>query len=290
MQQIFANALISGTQIALVAVSFSIIFRSARFFHFAHAIAITCGAYFIYHALQLRLPLYFSAMVAIVLCVSLGISMDLAVYRPLRHLKASPEVLLLSSLGLYVVAQNLISLFAGDDVKVLRSGQIKEGMAIFSSRVTGVQLVSIIICALLISATLILLKYSKIGLLIRATSDSKELASLAGIDCEKTLLLSFGFSSGLAGVSGILAALDVGMSPGMGMSALLLGVIAAIIGGTSSIIGMILGSLLLGVAQHFSAYYLSSQWQNGVVFIILLAFLLFCPQGFLGKKVKKLAV
>ena len=122
---------------------------------------------------------------------------------------------------------------------------------------------------------------------MRAVANDPELASVSGIDSGKVILLTFALGSALAGVAGILVAFDVDMIPTMGMNALMMGVVAVIIGGVGSIPGIALGSLLLGMAQHLGVWFISSQWQDAIAFAILLIFLLFRPQGFLGKKIKK---
>jgi len=90
-----------------------------------------------------------------------------------------------------------------------------------------------------------------------------------------------------SGKNGIL---DVDMNPTMGMNVLLMGVVAMIIGGKNNIIGIVLGALLLAMAQHFGAWYIGSQWQNAIAFVILVLFLLFKPEGFFGKKIRSATV
>ena len=130
------------------------------------------------------------------------------------------------------------------------------------------------------------LKYTKIGQAMRAVANDPELASVTGIETDRVILSTFALGSALAGIAGILVALDVDMTPTMGMNALLMGVVAVIIGGIGSIPGVALGALLLGMAQQFGIWKISSQWQDAIAFVILLIFLLFRPQGFLGKKVR----
>lgn len=80
------------------------------------------------------------------------------------------------------------------------------------------------------------------------------------------------------------------MTPTMGFNALMMGVVAVIIGGVGSIPGAALGGLLLGLAQHLGVWRISSQWQDAIAFAILLIFLLFRPYGFFGRPVKKVEV
>ena len=125
---------------------------------------------------------------------------------------------------------------------------------------------------------------------MRAVANDAELARVSGINSGRMILWAFAIGSGLAAVAGILVALDVNMTPTMGMNGLMIGVVAVVVGGVESLPGTVLGALLLGFAQHFGVWAISSQWQNAVAFVVLLALLLVRPQGFLGKKVKKAVV
>ena len=80
------------------------------------------------------------------------------------------------------------------------------------------------------------------------------------------------------------------MTPTMGMNVFMMGVVTVIIGGVNSILGIALAALLLAMAQHFGAWFIGSQWQDAIAFVILLLFLLLKPEGFFGKKVKSATV
>ena len=125
------------------------------------------------------------------------------------------------------------------------------------------------------------------GKAMRAVANDPELANISGIDSNRVILLTFAIGSALAGIAGILVALDVDMTPTMGMNALMMGVVAVIIGGVGSIPGVALGALLRGTAQHLGVWEISSKWQDAIAFIILFIFLLLKPEGFLGKKARK---
>lgn len=275
----------------LVAIGFAIVFRATRFFHFAHGIVFTAGAYFTFlFKTWLGFPLFFSILLAIPLSTLLGCLMEVAVYLPLRRKGASPLVFLLASLGMYIVLQNVISMMFGDDTKTIRSGLVKEGLNVFGARITPIEILIICVSVVLVVTVALLLKKTKMGNVMRAVANDIELASVSGIDSDRVILLTFAIASALAGIAGILVALDVDMTPTMGMNALMMGVVAVIVGGVGSIPGVALAALLLGMAQHLGVWYISSQWQDAIAFAILLIFLLFRPQGFLGKKVKKVTI
>lgn len=289
--QLFINTLITSSIYILVALSFSIIYQTTRFLHFALAVNFTFGAYFTYLFHKFfNLSIYFAIPIAILLSALVGCSMELGVYRNLRKKNAPPIVLLLASLGIYIVLQNTISMLFGDDTKSIRSGVVREGLRIFGARITPIQIVIIVTSIILVIAVALWLKKSSMGKAMRAVANDPELALISGIDSDSVILSTFVIGSALAGIAGILVALDVDMTPTMGMNVLMMGVVVVIIGGTGSIPGIALGALLLGFAQHFSVWKISSQWQDAIAFIILFVFLLVRPQGFFGKKIRKTEV
>ena len=289
--QLLIYGVLAAAIFSLVAVGFYLIFSIVRFFHFAHAAVFTCGAYSVF-LLNARcgLPLFFAILVAVVLCSLLGCAMYLAVYRPLRRKGTSSLILLLASLGLYAVFQNLISLAFGDDTKTIRTGAVTEGMNLLGARITSIQVTIVCFSIALVVGVWIFLKRTKIGMVMRAVADDLELARVSGIDSDRIILWTFAISSALAGIAGILVAFDTDMTPTMGLNVLLMGVVAVIIGGSGSIPGVALGALFLGLAQHLGVWGISSQWQDAIAFIILLAFLLVRPEGVLGKRVTKATV
>lgn len=289
--QFISNTLVMASELLPLALGFSLIFSTTRFFHFAHGIVFTVAAYFVLlFFIFLHIPFVVSIGIAIALSATLGCAIDRGIYQPLRKKKSSPLVMLLASLGGYIVLQNLISLIFGDDTKTIRTGGVKEGLNIFGAYITLTQITIIVVAVILQIALLLLLKRTKLGRAIRAVSTNPEMARISGIDSERIILYVFGLGSALAGLAGILVALDVDMTPTMGMHALMLAVVAVVIGGVGNITGTALGTLLLGFLQNFAAWKISSQWQDAIAFGILLIILIFKPEGFLGKKIEKTTI
>jgi len=289
--QLLLNSLIAANIIMLIALSFSVIYSVNRFFHFTHAVIFTSGAYF---ALLFNQWIGWSLLCAVpaaVICSSiLGSSIELVIYKPLRRKKSSSLILLLSSLGIYIVLQNIISILFGDDTKSIRTWPVVEGMSVFGARITPVQIIIIVASIILLVVTYSFMNFFKMGKTMRAVANDPELANISGININKVILTSFVIGSALGGLAGVLVSLDIDMAPTMGMNALMLGIVAMIIGGIGSIRGIILGSLLIALAQNIGVWYVSSQWQDAIVFAILLIFLLIKPEGFFGKKLKKATI
>jgi branched-chain amino acid transport system permease protein len=286
--QLLLNGIVSFSYITILAIGFAFIYRVSHFFHFAHGIVFAMGAYFtLLGWLSFGIPFLISIFIAIVMCVLIGCLMELGIYKYLRE-KSSPSLIfLLASLGIYVLLQNVISTLFGDETKSIRSGIIKEGVNILGGYVTPIQIVSIVIGMLLIFGLSIFLQKTILGKSIKAVSSDPILADISGISSNTIILWTFAIGSGLAGLAGILVALDVDMTPTMGMNALMMAVIAVIIGGIENIPGIALGALLLAMAQQYGAWFFGAQWQDAIAFVILLIFLLFKPEGFFGKKSEK---
>jgi branched-chain amino acid transport system permease protein len=289
--QFLLNGLIAGSVYALVALSFALIYTPTRFFHFAHGAVFAWGAYFGYVcSVLLKLPLWVAFPLAVGMTAMLGVGLEVGIYRPLRRRGATGLVLLLASLGLYAVLQNLISLLFGDETKSLRTGEVAEGIALFGARITPIQLWTIFAFIASFASVWAILKFTKFGKSLRAVASDPELALVHGVDSGRVVLGAFALGSGLAGLAAILVALDVDMTPTMGLNALMMGIVAMIVGGIGSVPGTMLGGLLLGLAQHLGVWRIGSEWQDAIAFAILLLFLLLRPQGFFGRRVRKVEV
>lgn len=285
--QLLLNSIVAFGSITIIAVGFALIFRICRFFHFAHGIVITTGAFATFlFSVRVGLPHLVSILLGIAITILLGCLIELGIYRHLRKKKAGELILLLASLGIYILLQNIISIAFGDETRSIRTSAVQEGLSFLGARITPIQIITICVSIVLVIALSAFLKKSKTGKAMRAVANDPILADVSGIDSNRIILCTFAIGSGLAAIAGILVALDVDMTPTMGMNALMMGVVAVIIGGVNSIPGIALGALLLALAQQFGAWYIGSQWQDAIAFVILVLFLLFRPKGFLGTTCK----
>ena len=291
MLQLVYNIAISGIVYLLIAISFTVIYFPTKFFHIAHAATLTFAAYFTFlFSIQLQCPVWLSIPLAIVCAAAVGMLSEIALYQPLRKRNASPMILMIASLGLYIVLQNVISMLWGDSTKIVRTGDIKVGNEFFGAYITDIQIITIAVCVALFVACVLLMKYSRIGRSIRAVASNPELSNVVGIHSDRVILWAFGIGSALVSVAGILIAFDTDMRPTMGFNWLLYGVVAMIIGGVGSNWGLVGGALLLATTQHLAAYYIGSQWMDAVAYIILILFLIARPLGFSGKRLKKIEI
>jgi len=243
------------------------------------------GVYFLSQVIGLNLELSF--LLSIVFAAVVGSAMYFSVYAPLMKRNSPSMVLLIASIGLYTILQNCISLFFGDKTKSIRSWDVVAGYTLGDATITKIQLIiSGISFVVFICISGVVLK-SKLGMQMRALSSNRALAGIFGVDAKKTTFWLFAIGSGMAALSGMLISLDTDMTPRMGFSLLLYGVVAMIIGGVGSNLGLIGGALLLATAQHMGAYYFDSKWMDSISYIILVIFLIWKPLGFSGQQLKK---
>lgn len=293
LNQLILNGVISGSIYALIALGFTTIYRTVRFFHFAHGVIYAAGAYLAYSVLRIALS-ESNSLTVLILAVSggvvgagiLGVLIDRLVYKPLRKKKAPNLVFLLASFGVFIFIQNLIQLIFGAQILTLRTGPVKEGHHIFGAVITNIQLVILAISLFLCIALWLYIKKAKLGKAMRAVADDPLAASIVGINPDKIILAAFAIGSMLAGAAGILISLETNIEPTMGMNAILKGIIASIIGGVGSIPGAMFGGLFLGLAENLGIWKISAGWKDCIAFVILIIFLLVRPGGIMNVKSK----
>jgi len=288
LNQLFLNGIIAGSIYALIAIGFTVIYRTVKFFHFAHGIVYTAGAYFAYTLIiSLHLNFALSFFLAIALAAILGVAIDRLVYYPLRQQKASNLIFLLASFGVVIFIQNLIQLIYGAQILTIRTGPIKEGHHFLGAVITDIQILILAVSIILMIFLWLFIQKTKLGKAMRAVSDDPIAANVVGINPERIILTSFAIGSALAGVAGILISFETNIEPTMGFSALLKGIIASIIGGIGSIPGAVLGGFFLGLAENLGIWKISAGWKDCIAFAILIIFLLLRPRGILGNKTEK---
>ena len=291
MEQLFVNAIISGSLYSLVAIGFALTFRTAGFFNFAHGAMLAVGAY-------LTLAAHFSTGFPMSLCICLGIlatgflgcSFDFLFFRHLRLRSKTGLTSMITSIGIYGILQNSLSLAFGESTRRFQGAITNQGLDLGFAHITVPQ-AWIIISAILVSgSTIAVLRATNLGLKIRALADSADLASSVGVNRNNVILAACFLGSGLAALAGILMAFDVQMNPTMGLRPLMMAIVVVIVGGSNSIIGIVLAALLLGFAQQFAAWWLPAQWQDCVAFVVLVLSLILKPQGFFGNVLSKMDV
>lgn len=280
--QLLVNGLIAGGIYALVAIGFSLIYSTNRVMHLAHGISVVASSYFLYTLfVLLHLNIFVSGILTVIFAGLFGLAINKFIYTPLQDRKASSVILLIASVAVLILVENILILLFGASVKSLGL-ESPATFNILGATITATQIALICTSLVLFVATHLFMKKTKLGRNMRAVSDSKELSSIIGINHKKIADISFILGSGIAGLAGILIAIEQHMYPGSATPLILKGFTGAIMGGISSVPGAVLGSYILGIAENLGIWFLPSGYKDAIAFILLLAFLLWKPKGLFG--------
>lgn len=282
LAQLLLNGFVDGCLIALMALSFSLIYSTTRVFHIAHGGVFAAAGYVFYGSrvlLDWSIPV--SCAVTVVAISLLGVALDQLFYAPLTKKNASSLVLFLTSLGLYIAVTNLLALVFGADPKLLKLGG-GAPISIGSLLLAPAQLVQVLATGPILLVVVWTLKSSGFGRSLRALRDDPLLATAMGLPVTSLRRGVFLIGSGLAAVAAILFAFDIAVTAHRGLTRVLEAAAALIIGGVRSFWGAIVGGLVLGLAQGAIQWRLPSRWSEAVTYILLILVLLLRPWGLVG--------
>jgi branched-chain amino acid transport system permease protein len=257
-------------------------YKASDVLNFAQGEILTAGAYIaLLLSVTMKFPYYQSFFLTIILVAGLGILLERVAFRPL--IKAPAFTIIIATLAVGQMIKNLIRLIWQSDVHRLPP-PFKMAIWKWQDIRVNAQAVWVIICALLITGILaIFFRSSWLGKAMRSVSQNQEGARLMGISVERAFSLTWAISAAMGAAAGILIAPLTGVYPDMGL-VLVKAFVASIIGGFTSLIGAVVGGILVGLIETFSGAYISSTFKEFVAFILLIVLLMFRPYGLFGSK------
>ncbi len=280
--QLILYGIVLGSIITLGAIGVSLIFGILRFAHFAHGDMMTVGAYLaLFGVGVLGLPMAVAFPLALAGTALVGIGIDKAIYRYLR--KASPIIMLISSVGTALMLRSLVQILWGPDNKIYEAG-IRIPYRFWGLRIKPDQITIVVGAFALVVLLHLFLHRTKMGKAMRATSDNIDLAKVSGINTERVILWTWIIAGALAAAGGIFLGIDTRLNPIMGWRILLPVFAASILGGIGSIYGAIVGGLLIGIVQELSTLFISPAYKPAVAFGIMVIMLVVRPTGLMGGK------
>lgn len=283
--QLFVNVLIPGSIFALGTVGFSLIYAVTRVFHLAQGGVMIAAGYALFAGVSLlEWPAWAAVLLALAVAVILGGFMNAIVYERMRtRTIVSTAGTLIATLSLLLIVQNILLAFFGSAAKTFGklSGDIHEiGPVLISTHEIRVLVLTPII---LLALGLFLWK-SRTGKALRAVADHETVAEIVGISSKKMRALAFVIGSLLAGISGVLFAIEYNLEPSMSTMASVRVFLRAILGGVGSIGGGALGSYLTEAVMVLTGWYWNAAWIDFMAFVMIMAVLLIKPVGLFGKK------
>lgn len=283
--QLILNSVIATSAYALIAISFVLIYNVTKFFNISHGIVAAIGGYgAFYYTNSLDLPFSIAMILGVITAGVFGYLLNALIYKPFRNKGASSTILLVVSFGVFIVVETLLAaIFTGRVIFYKQSFEITKVYEVFGGFITQPQLYTLITLILVSVFLWLFLRYTHLGKSIKAVSHDVEVAKMVGINTDKVIGYVFFIGSAIAGLTGILIGLDVGLTPDLWFVFFFKSLIASIVGGFGSLFGAGLGSALLGFAENFGIWKLSGEWKDAIAFLILIIFLIFRPQGIIKK-------
>jgi branched-chain amino acid transport system permease protein len=305
LQQIL-NGLVLGSVYALVALGYTMVYGILGLINFAHGEVVMVGALTALSvtsalmAANLGLPMPLIALaallVAIVVCMTLGFTIERIAYRPLR--RAPRLAPLITAIGVSILLQTLAMLIWGRRYHTVPPILPPTPHSLAGATITNVQILIIVVSALIMAGLLLLVHFTKLGRAMRATAENPTVAGLMGVNINRIISATFIIGSALAAVAGVLVSTNYGIAHYyMGFVLGLKAFTAAVLGGIGNLGGAMLGGLLLGLIESLGAGYigdltggfLGSHYQDVFAFLVLILVLVFRPTGLLGERVSERA-
>lgn len=280
------NGISLGSVYAIIALGYTMVYGIAKMLNFAHGDIIMVGGFTVFTIVSTAggSPVV-GVLASIVVCTVLGVTIEKVAYRPLRG--ASPLAVLITAIGVSYLLQNVALLIFGSNARQFTSVVTLPALKLAGGKlsISGVTIVTIITCVIIMLALTTFINKTKIGQAMLAVSEDKGAATLMGINVNGTIAVTFAIGSSLAAIAGVLlCSAYPSLTPYTGSMPGIKAFVAAVFGGIGSIPGAMIGGILLGVIENLAKAYISSQLADAIVFSVLIIVLLVRPTGILGKK------
>lgn len=274
------NGLIVGAFYALMALGLSLILNLSGVINFAHGGFLAIGAYLAYTLIP-YIGFWGALVLAPFLTAGIGLIVERFLVRPLYG--RDPLYSLLLTFGLaYVIEDGTRYIWGAQSLPYQIPAWLASPLSSEYFFLTGYRLFMVLIVVVAVALLFIILKYTRLGMRIRAGTFDLETVSTLGVNVRILRNLNFGLGIYLAGLAGVLAAGMLGLQPTIGTSLIMPSFVAVILGGLGSLVGTLLGGLLIGVASGLTAVFFPSATE-AVIYVMMGVVLLVRPRGLLGE-------
>ncbi|CAH1689680.1 Branched-chain amino acid transport system permease protein [Hyphomicrobiales bacterium] len=282
--QLFVDGVISGCAIGLVSISFSYFYSTTGIFHVAHAGIYTLCGYVAWALIAAGMPFIPALLLAVLAGALFGYATQRILYQRLSDRRASPLVMMIASIGLLTVLQNVVAIVFSPNIVQFdlpwRVGHMDIGGVTLShpQALIGVLSIAIFGALAMFSAK------TALGKRIRAIASNPELAEITRLDPKRVFAYVLAISSAIVAVPAVLVGVDQAMQPYTSLIVLLTAVVAMIAGGIGSLPGALGMSIVLAVIQSLSVALIPGRWSIAAVFGIFILFILLKPEGLFRRR------
>lgn len=267
----------------LLATGLNIIFGVMKLVNFAHGQLLVVGAYLTWtFSVSAGLNAYVAILFSMIVVALLGIAVERLTFRRVLGGDKLNEIFV--SLGLIYIFENAAMLIWGTSSLQITSPFSGMSLNLSSISITYDRLVAVFVVIATLAAFGLLIKKTKIGLAMRATSQINNTAMLMGINVEKIYMITFALGAALAAVAGGLYGIIFSFNYQVGAMPTIIAFAIIILGGLGSIKGAIVGGLLYGITEQLATYFLNGLWGSAVAFALLIVVLIIRPRGIFGEK------
>jgi branched-chain amino acid transport system permease protein len=284
--QILLRSLETGSVYALASLGIIIVYRTSNITNFSQGV-VSMFSTFVVTALFINtgMPLWLAILGGVASAITVGILIDLIVIRHTK--KVSPVAKQIITLGLIMVILGITPLFFGVDPltlpRLINAGDLK----ILGANISYNGLFNIVFGLVLMFVLFYVLQNTKWGLAVRTTASNEYTARLMGVPTKTVTMFAWAIAGVLGVFSGVMVAPMTSVSLNLMDQVQINALIACVLGGFQTFYGPIFAAYLIGISANLLSYYVSSVWGGQILYIVILAFLIFRPHGLFGKKIVK---
>lgn len=276
------NGLSIGSIYALIAVGYSLIYSILQFSNFAHGSFLTAGAYAGFFLLTMTsLPIYVAIPLGFAFSGIVAATVEKLAYRPIRARGGRTLYFIIASMGVSTFCEHFIIAGIGAQFRTYPKLFTQRSFEIGGFSIGVLDITSAVVAIVSLAGLQYFLTKTKPGTAIRAAACDLQTAGVMGINIDRILTVVFVIAGALAGIAGIILGIKYTVYPQLGYLTTK-AFVGAVFGGLGSMPGAIVGSLLLGLIETYTAAFISSTLRDLVVFVALILVLLVRPNGLMG--------
>ncbi len=278
--QLLLSGLLLGGVYGLLSLGLTLVFGVTRIVNFAHGEFVMLGMYLTYFLWQLGFDPYLAAPVVFFACFAVGVVTQHLLLR--KTLTMPHLVQVFVTLGISVVMQAGAQLLFTSNFYFVRPSYGNAMVEIGNIRLPLTTIIAAVLALIGTALVHLFLKKTHTGAAIRATAQDPYAANVVGIEIKTVYAVTFGVGIGCAGLAGALLAPIYPVYPTVGLAYSLISFVVVVLGGLGSLPGALIGGLVVGLLETFSAYYISPEAKEATYFTIFIIVLLLRPAGLLG--------
>jgi branched-chain amino acid transport system permease protein len=280
--QLAINGLLLGGMYGLISIGLTLIFGVLEIVNFAHGEFLMISMYVAFWLFQLYgIDPYLSMLIILPVFFLIGIAVQRITIQPI--LNAPPLNQIFMTVGLSMVLQNAALFVWTADYRTVKTSYSALTLKTAGLIISFPRLLAFLLAMALIAALLIFLKRTYTGKAIRALAQERKAAMLMGINVYRTYQIAFGIGIACVGAAGAMLMPVYFVFPSVGSLFVLIAFVVVILGGYNSLVGSLVGGLIIGIVEAFSGFFISPHLKEAIYFVIFILILLFKPTGLFGR-------